>query len=64
MNNPNLPHMIRSCSWLGNQVNCSDIFTQIVTDSGVCCAFNLHMNLKATQYSKLVEEMQVEKLPR
>ena len=30
-----------------------------MTDSGVCCAFNLHMDLKETQYSELVEEMQV-----
>ena len=57
MNNPNLPHMIRSCSWLGNQVNCSDIFTQVVTDSGVCCAFNVQDNLKESEYSRLVNEM-------
>ena len=57
MNNPDLPHMIRRCSWLGNQVNCSDIFTQIVTDSGVCCAFNVHDNLKESEYSRLVREM-------
>ena len=54
---PSLPHMIRSCSWLGNQVNCSDIFTQVVTDSGVCCAFNVQDNLKESEYSRLVREM-------
>ena len=57
MNNPDLPHMIRSCSWLGNQVNCSDIFTQVVTDSGVCCAFNVQENLKESEFSRLVNEM-------
>ena len=52
------------CSLQGKEVNCSEIFTPVVTDSGVCCAFNLHMDLKESKYSKLVEEMQVEKLPR
>ena len=56
--------VIAICSLQGNEVNCSEIFTPVVTDSGVCCAFNLHMDLKESKYSKLVEEMQVEKLPR
>ena len=50
---------ISICSLQGNEVNCSEIFTPVVTDSGVCCAFNLHMELKETQYSELIEEMQV-----
>ena len=55
---------IAICYLQGNEVNSSEIFTPVVTDSGVCCAFNLHMDLKESKYSKLVEEMQVEKLPR
>ena len=55
---------ITICSLQGKEVNCSEIFTPVVSDSGVCCAFNLHMDLKESKYSKLVEEMQVEKLPR
>ena len=50
---------IAVCSLQGKEVNCSEIFTPVVTDSGVCCAFNLHMDLKESQYSELVEEMQV-----
>ena len=52
-------HGIAVCSLQGKEVNCSEIFTPVVTDSGVCCAFNLHMDLKETQYSELIEEMQV-----
>ena len=50
---------IAVCSLQGKEVNCSEIFTPVVTDSGVCCAFNLHMDLKKSKYSELVEEMQV-----
>ena len=31
----------------------------MITDTGVCCAFNLHMNFKDSDYSQLVREMQV-----
>ena len=31
----------------------------MITDSGVCCAFNLNLALKQSTYSKLVAEMQV-----
>ena len=31
----------------------------MITDSGVCCAFNLHSELKESKYSQLVKEMQV-----
>ena len=47
------------CSLQGKEVNCSDIFRPVVTDSGVCCAFNLHMAFKESIYRKLVAEMQV-----
>ena len=34
----------------------------MITDSGVCCAFNLESDLKESSYSHLVEEMQVKEL--
>ena len=51
-------HMLRQCSWQGKTVNCSDIFTPVVTDSGICCAFNVKNPLKETEYSGLLAEMQ------
>ena len=50
--------MLKKCTWQGNLVNCSDIFTPVITDSGVCCAFNHQSNLKDSMYSQLVKEMQ------
>ena len=50
--------MLKQCTWQGNLVNCSDIFTPVITDSGVCCAFNHRSNLKDSMYSQLVKEMQ------
>ena len=49
------------CRWEGKQVNCSEIFTPVITDTGVCCAFNLQSDLRESEYSHLVEEMQVKK---
>ena len=54
--------MLRQCLWQGKEVNCSEIFTPVITDSGVCCAFNLESDLKESNYSHLVEEMQVKEL--
>ena len=51
-------HMLRQCSWQGRTVNCSDMFTPVVTDSGICCALNVESNLKESEYSHLVTEMQ------
>ena len=42
---------------MGNDVNCSDVFTPVVTDSGVCCAFNMQDNLEDSDYSRLVQAM-------
>ena len=50
--------MLKKCTCQGNLVNCSDIFTPVITDSGVCCAFNHRSNLKDSMYSQLVKEMQ------
>ena len=48
-----------SSSLFGKQVNCSEVFTPVITDSGVCCAFNLQDDLRESTYSQLVKEMQV-----
>ena len=44
--------------WQGKEVNCSKIFSPVITDSGVCCAFNLQDDLKESKFSRLVKEMQ------
>ena len=44
-------------------MNCSEIFTPVITDTGVCCAFNGHVSFVESQYSELVKEMQVIDLP-
>ena len=60
-NNPNEAHMLHQCAWQGKLVNCSDIFTPVVTDSGICCAFNVKNTLMESNYSRLVSEMQGQK---
>ena len=68
---PSSPHLLRCsgehhlgcrrCSWQGKVVNCSDIFTPVITDMGVCCSFNIKTDiLKDSPYKDLVEEMQVQ----
>ena len=54
--------MLRQCWWRGEQINCSEIFTPVITDTGVCCAFNLQTHFKESNYSQLVKEMQVAKI--
>ena len=51
--------MLRQCWWQGRLINCSQIFKPVITDSGVCCGFNLKHDLKESSYSSLVNEMQV-----
>ena len=41
------------------KVKCPEIFTPVITDTGVCCAFNGHVSFVESQYSELVKEMQV-----
>ena len=53
-------HMLLSCELAGKEVNCSDIFTRVPTDSGMCCALNVDDTLRASEYEKLVKEMQGE----
>ena len=41
-------------------VNCSEYFTPVITDMGVCCAFNIKTDImKNSTYKGLVEKMQV-----
>ena len=40
-------------------MKCPEIFTPVITDTGVCCAFNGHVSFVESQYSELVKEMQV-----
>ena len=54
-------HMLLSCELAGKKINCSDIFTPVVTDSGICCAFNVKNTLVESNYSRLVSEMQGQK---
>ena len=53
-------HMVLSCQLAGAKVNCSDIFTKVPTDIGVCCALNSLDSLRNSEYKQLVEELQRE----
>ena len=59
---PESAHLLRECWLQGEEINCSEIFTPVITDTGVCCAFNLRTDLKESNYSQLVKEMQVAKI--
>ena len=51
-------YMLRKCSWQGEVIDCSGIFTPVVTDSGICCALNVKSSFEESDYSRLVTEMQ------
>ena len=51
-------YMLRKCVWQGEVIDCSDIFTPVVTNSGICCALNVKSSLEESDYSRLVTEMQ------
>ena len=51
-------HMLTSCQIAGRKINCSEIFTRVPTDSGMCCALNAAEALRQSQYQELVEDMQ------
>ena len=40
------------------RTNCSDLFTRVPTDSGMCCALNWKNALRNSEYRSLVESMQ------
>ena len=50
--------MLLSCELAGLEVNCSDIFTRVPTDTGMCCALNVDDSLQASEYQNLVTQMQ------
>ena len=50
--------MLVSCELAGSEVNCSDLFTRVPTDIGMCCALNAEDSLQVSEYQKLVKEMQ------
>jgi hypothetical protein len=50
-------HMLQRCAWAGRPINCSAIFRQVPTDSGICCAFNTASALRPSDHTVLVEEM-------
>ena len=47
-----------SCELAGVEVNCSNLFTRVPTDSGMCCALNIDDSLRASEYQQLVKELQ------
>ena len=57
----NKEHMLLSCELLGVKVNCSDIFTKVPTDVGMCCALNVEDLLEESEYKNLVKELQGDK---
>ena len=54
-------HMMLLCERAGVEVNCSDLLTRVPTDSGMCCALNIEDSLKASDYQRLVKDMQGDK---
>ena len=54
-------HMLLSCEIGGTKINCSNIFTKVPSDSGMCCALNSVESLRSSGYKDLVEEMQGKK---
>ena len=51
-------HMLVSCGVAGQKTNCSNLFTRVPTDSGMCCALNSENTLRNSEYKELVESMQ------
>ena len=52
--------MLLSCQLGGKQVNCSDLFTRVPTDTGMCCALNNVDALRESEYKQLVHKLQGE----
>ena len=53
-------HMMLSCEVAGVEVNCSNLFIRVPTDTGMCCALNVDDSLRASEYTSLVKQMQGE----
>ena len=54
----NNEHMLLSCQLAGAEVNCSDLFTKVPTDTGMCCALNNLDSLRNSKYKEMVKELQ------
>ena len=55
--------ILKSCTWKGESVPCSKIFTTFPTDQGMCCSFNMQAAneiFSDSQYSSLVTQLQKE----
>ena len=50
--------LLVSCELAGLKVNCSNLFTRVPTDRGMCCALNAEDNLKESEYKTLVMKKQ------
>ena len=53
--------MLVSCKVAGKRENCSNFFTRVPTDSGMCCALNWESALKTSDYKQLIQNMQESK---
>ena len=53
-------HMLVSCQLAGVEVNCSDLFSRVSTDTGFCCALNIQDLLRESEYQALIKEIQGE----
>ena len=54
-------HMLVSCEVAGKKEKCTNFFTRVPTDSGMCCALNWESALKTSEYQQLVKSMQESK---
>ena len=50
--------LLKSCHLAGESVVCSDYFTKVPTDIGMCCAVNVQQTFKESGFTNLVEKMQ------
>jgi hypothetical protein len=53
--------LLKLCKWKGKTIPCSKIFKKVLTDQGVCCAFNTDdadkIFIKST-YTEMIKELQ------
>ena len=57
-------HMLVSCHLAGVELNCSNLFSRVPTDTGFCCALNIEDSLRESEYKALVKEKQGDTRPR
>ena len=50
--------MVLSCQLGGKQINCSNLFSRVPTDTGMCCTLNNVHALKESEYKQLVNKLQ------